>query len=92
MAVPAGLLGQAAELLDLCDELLNHPGRDCIDAHVHTLISQHHPHRQSVTTIASWLHNALGATADELQERLDNQNIIVEPILRRRAPRLPTTP
>jgi hypothetical protein len=38
---PAGLLGQAIELLDLCDELLNQPGHNLIDAQVRAVISRY---------------------------------------------------
>jgi hypothetical protein len=80
VAVPAGLVGLAVELLDLCDELLNRPGHDCIDAQVHALTS-HYQHRQPATA-AQWLHTALGATAEDLQAHLDDEHIIVEPTLR----------
>jgi hypothetical protein len=78
--VPVGLLGQAIELLDLCDELLNHPGHTLIDAHVRTVVNRYHttPHT------LRWLYDGLGATAGDLQDLLDTMGIIVDPTLRGR--------
>jgi hypothetical protein len=80
--VPAGLLGRAIELLDLLDELLNRPGHDCIDAHLRDLVARDE-HTIGATT-TRWAHEALPATADELQTLLDITGIVVEPTLRHR--------
>jgi hypothetical protein len=77
--VRAGLLGDAIELLELCDELINHPGHDRIDARLRQLAG---PPRYSVTGIL-WPHKALAATATELHSILDSAGISVEPTLRR---------
>lgn len=79
--VPAGLLGQAIELLDLCDELFNRPGSRHLDAHVGAVINRYQ--RTGVATLR-WFHNGLGITATDLQELLDDRGIIVEPTLRGR--------
>jgi hypothetical protein len=78
--VRAGLLGDAIELLELCDELINHPGHDRIDARLRQLSV---PPRHSVTGVR-WPHEALAATASELQSILADAGIIVEPTLRGR--------
>jgi hypothetical protein len=79
--VPAGLLGQAIELLDLCDELLNHPGHNLIDTQVHTVIGRY---RHPAPEIVRWFHDGLGATAADLQDLLDAAGIIVDRTLRGR--------
>jgi hypothetical protein len=80
--VPAGLLGTAIELLDLCDELVNRPGSSITDAWTSAVIG--HYQRATTTTILRWFHDSLGVTAFELQQLLDDRGIIVEPTLRGR--------
>jgi hypothetical protein len=79
--VPAGLLGQAIELLDLCDELLNQPGHDLIDAQVHVVTNRY---RHTDPDTLRWFYDGLAATANDLQNLLDTMGIIVDPILRGR--------
>jgi hypothetical protein len=81
VGVPAGLLGQAIELLDLCDELCNRPGTRHLDAHISAVINRYQ--RANVVTLR-WFHVGLGATAHGLQELLDDTGVIVEPTLRGR--------
>lgn len=79
--VPAGLLGQAIEPLDLCDELLNRPGHRLIDAKVSAVISRY---RRANAETLRWFHDGLGITAAELRELLDDRGIAVDPTLRGR--------
>jgi hypothetical protein len=79
--VPAGLLATAIELLDLCDELLNHPGSNTTDAKVAAVINRY---QRATTTILRWFHDGPCITTYELQELLDDRGIIVEPTLRGR--------
>ena len=72
---PAGLLGVAAELLALCDELVNHPGHETIDAEIRALLCRH---RYDPAATSDQLHTALTATAGDLQHLLRNQGIIVD--------------
>jgi hypothetical protein len=75
--VRVGLVGDAIELLEFCDGLVNHPGHDRIDARLRQLAG---PHRHTVAGVR-WPHEAFAATADELQSILDTAGIIVEPTL-----------
>jgi hypothetical protein len=79
--VPAGLLGQAVELLDLCDELLNRPGHRLLDAKVSAVISRYQ--RANAETLR-WFHDGLAITAAELHELLHDRGITVDPTLRGR--------
>jgi hypothetical protein len=79
--VPAGLLATAIELLDLCDELLNHPGSNTTDAKVAVVINRY---QRATANILRWFHDGLCITTYELQELLDDRGIIVEPTLRDR--------
>jgi hypothetical protein len=79
--VPAGLLGQAIELLDLCDELCNRPGHQFVDTRVSAMIGRY---QRANTQILRWFHDTLGATATGLQELLDDRGITVDPTLRGR--------
>jgi hypothetical protein len=81
---PAGLLGAAAELLSLCDELLNHPGHDTIDVELHALLLRHRHHDPDGASAR--LRTNLATTAAELQQHLHDQCIIVEPLLLSRRP------
>ena len=83
--VRVGLVGNAIELLELCDELVNHPGHSRIDARLHQIAG---PHAYTVSGIR-WPHEAFAATANELQNVLDAAGIIVEPTLRGRTRRHP---
>jgi hypothetical protein len=78
VGVPAGLLGTAIELLDLCDELLNRPGSKAIDVHVSEVIRRYQ--RADLVTLR-WLHNGLSSTAWRLLELLNNEGIVIEPEL-----------
>lgn len=79
--VPAGLLGTAIELLDLCDELVNRPGSNVTDTRISAVIGRY---QRATTGILRWFHDGLGVTAFELQQLLDDRGIIVEPTLRGR--------
>ncbi len=79
--VPAGLLGQTIELLDLCDELFNRPGSRHVDAHISAVINRYQP---TAAATLRWFHDGLGITATDLQQLLDDRGIIVEPTLRGR--------
>ena len=81
--VRVGLLGDAIELLELCDELVNHPGHGRIDARLRQIAG---PHPYTISGIR-WPHEAFAVTADELQNILDTAGIIVEPTLRGRTRR-----
>jgi hypothetical protein len=81
VGVPAGLLGRAIELLDVCDELLNRPGHKLIDAQIKAVINRYQPTK---VDILRWFHHGLAATAADLQELLDDSYIIVDPTLRGR--------
>jgi hypothetical protein len=81
--VRAGLVGDAIELLELCDELVNHPGHSRIDVRLRKIAG---PHRYTISGIR-WPHEAFAVTADELQNILDTAGIIVEPTLRGRTRR-----
>jgi hypothetical protein len=81
--VRAGLVGDAIDLLELCGELVNHPGHSRIDARLRQIAG---PHRYTISGIR-WPHEAFAATADELQSILDTAGIIVEPTLRGRTSR-----
>jgi hypothetical protein len=75
--VRVGLIGQAIELLALCDDLLDHSHRDRVDARVRQIGSE-------LTRGGSkWPHDALVGTARELQSILDDAGIVVDPTLRR---------
>jgi hypothetical protein len=77
--VRAGLIGQAIELLALCDDLLNHSDRDRVHAQVRQVAGP-----QLTRSGSKWPHDALVATARELQGILDSAGIVVDPTLRRR--------
>jgi hypothetical protein len=81
LEVPAGLLGQAIELLDICDELLNHPGPDLTDSQVGAVIGRY---RHPASEMLRWFHDGLGATAADLQDLLDAAGVIVDLTLRGR--------
>jgi hypothetical protein len=81
--VRVGLLGNAIELLELCDELVNHPGHSRIDARLRQIAG---PCRHDISGIR-WPHEAFAATANELQTILDTAGIIVEPTLHLRTHR-----
>jgi hypothetical protein len=85
VAVPAGLLGQAIELLELCDQLLNHPGHHLIDARAQAVINRYGTPPSA--TAVRWFHDSLAATAGDLQDHLDAQGIVVDPTLRNRPAR-----
>lgn len=82
VGVPAGVLGTAIELLDLCDEMFNRPGSKALDVHVSAVLCRYE-RRTSVTT-PRWFHDGLGITAWRLRELLDDDGIAVEPTLRGR--------
>ncbi|HZM76824.1 MAG TPA: hypothetical protein VFC19_13910 [Candidatus Limnocylindrales bacterium] len=82
VGVPAGLLATAIELLDLCDELINRPGSNALDAKVATVIRRYQ--RADLATLR-WFHDGLRITAWRMQELLDNCGIVVDPELRHRA-------
>jgi len=75
---PAGLIGIAIELLDLCDELFNRPGSNALDTRVAAVIGRHQ--RADIATLR-WFHDGLGITAGRLHELLEDQSIVVEPEL-----------
>jgi hypothetical protein len=79
--VPAGLLGTAIELLDLCDELFNRPGSNAIDAQITAVIRRY---QQPDAATLRWFHDSLVTTAHRLQQLLDDSGIIVEPALHTR--------
>ena len=76
--VPAGLIGTAIELLDLCDELFNRPGSKTLDARVAAVIG-----RYQCADVAAlrWFHDGLGITAGRLHELLEDDGIVIEPEL-----------
>jgi hypothetical protein len=76
--VPAGLIGTAIELLDLCDELFNRPGSNALDTRVAAVIGRHQ--RADIATLR-WFHDGLCITARRLHELLEDQSIVVEPEL-----------
>jgi hypothetical protein len=78
VGIPAGLLGTAIELLDLCDELFNHPGSKALHAHVATVIGRD---QRADVAILRWFHDGLGITAWRLLELLEDDGIVVEPDL-----------
>jgi hypothetical protein len=78
VGVPAGLLGTAIELLDLCDEVFNRPGSNALDARITAVIRRYQ--RADVATLR-WFHDELGITAWHLHELLDDQGIVAEPEL-----------
>lgn len=73
--VPAGLVGTATELLYWCDQLINHPGHDHIDTHLHQVM---HRSRNDPATAARWLYQTLLPTARDLRQHLEDQHILVE--------------
>jgi hypothetical protein len=79
--VPAGILGQAIELLDLCDELFNRPGNKLTDIQISAVIGRY---QRANTEILRWFHDSLGSTATGLQELLDDRGITVDLTLRGR--------
>jgi hypothetical protein len=76
--VPAGLIGAAIELLDLCDELFNRPGNNTLDTSLAAVIGRYQ--RANVDTLR-WFHDGLANTAGHLCELLEDQGIAVEPQL-----------
>lgn len=76
---PAGLPGAAAELLTLCDQLLNHPGHDTIAAQLHALLRRHRCPNPAATSRR--LRTTLTTIAAELHRHLHDQGIIVDHIL-----------
>ena len=76
--VPAGLIGTAIELLDLCDELFNRPGSNALHTRVTAVIGRYQ--HADVATLR-WFHDGLGITAGRLHELLEDQGIVVEPEL-----------
>jgi hypothetical protein len=76
--VPAGLIGTAIELLDLCDELFNRPGSKALDTTLAAVIGRYQ--RADLTTLR-WFHDGLAITAGRLHELLEDDGIIVEPDL-----------
>jgi hypothetical protein len=76
--VPAGLIGTAIELLDLCDEVFNHPGSNALDTKVAAIIGRYQ--HADVATLR-WFHDGLAITAGHLCELLEDQGIVVEPEL-----------
>ena len=76
--VPAGLIGTAIELLDLCDELFNHPGSKALDTTVAAVIGRYQ--RADLATLR-WFHDGLGITAGRLHELLEDEGIVIEPEL-----------
>jgi len=77
--IPAGLIGTAIELLDLCDEVFNHPGSKALDARVAAVIGRYD--QRADVAILRWFHDGLGITAERLHERLEHEGIVVEPEL-----------
>lgn len=73
--VPAGLIGWAAELLDLCDELLNRPGHNHIDARIRAMIRRYQP---ADTAALRQFHDGLAIAAHDLQQLLDDRNIVID--------------
>lgn len=76
--VPAGLVGTAIELLDLCDELFNRPGSRALDARLTAVIGRYQ--RADLATLR-WFHDGLAITAGRLNELLEDEGIVVEPEL-----------
>jgi hypothetical protein len=76
--VPAGLIGTAIELLDLCDELFNRPGSKALDTTVAAVIGRYQ--RADIATVR-WFHDGLSITAWRLHELLEDQGIVIEPEL-----------
>jgi len=76
--VPAGLIGTAIELLELCDELFNRPGSKTLDTTVAAVLGRYQ--RADVATLR-WFHDGLGMTAGRLHELLEHEGIVVEPEL-----------
>jgi hypothetical protein len=76
--VPAGLIGTAIELLDLCDELFNRPGSNALDTRIAALIGRD---QRADSATLRWFHDGLGTTAWRLHELLEDQGIVVEPEL-----------
>jgi hypothetical protein len=76
--VPAGLIGTAIELLDLCDELFNRPASKALDTTVAAVIGRYQ--RADIATVR-WFHDGLSSTAWRLHELLEDQGIVIEPEL-----------
>lgn len=79
--VPAGLIGTAIELLDLCDEVFNRPGSNALDVRVAAVIGRY---QRADIAILRWFHDGLTITADRLHERLEDEGIVIEPELHSR--------
>lgn len=74
--VPAGLIGTAIELLDLCDEVFNRPGNQALDTTIAAVIGRYQ--RADLATLR-WFHDWLGITAGRLNELLEDEGIVIEP-------------
>jgi hypothetical protein len=82
VGVPAGLIGTAIELLDLCDEVFNRPGTKTLDARVTAVISRY---QRADVAILRWFLDGLAITAGRLNGLLEDEGIVIEPELHGRS-------